>query len=202
MAAHDGYGRGIGCQNWIAFAKQSMILQARHWNCHAFQSWSHGGSINSTLMKIWHHELASRLGLAGLGILLALFACIPPIGIELTQSYLGSAARPGFLIESILIESFFLPPVVSLTIAIAAVYFWHVPISVRYLVAVTLSIPASTLFLVLLSYFEEPITSDFIQSFFALIFALFVGAGATARNYSDVESMDVGSFSNLRSTTS
>jgi hypothetical protein len=131
-----------------------------------------------------HEDSAPRvsvwLGLAGLGSLLSLFACIPPIAIELLNSSLGLPPPPGYLLQAIIIQSIFLPPVISSTIVIAAVFFWYVPISIRYLVAATLAIPAGILFLGLMSYFEQPMPADFVKSFFAAMFALFVSAGATA----------------------
>jgi hypothetical protein len=127
-----------------------------------------------------YEDLASRfsigMGLAGLGFMLALLATAAPIAIEIVN-YFSSANRLGFLATTTVIQSIMLPPVISGSIVVSAVFFWHVPISLRFLVASTLVIPAGVLFIVTIAYLESPAELGIAKPFFASMFALFIGAG-------------------------
>jgi hypothetical protein len=96
-----------------------------------------------------HEDSASRIsigmGLAGLGFMLALLATAAPIAIEIVN-YFSSANRLGFLATTTVIQSIMLPPVISGSIVVSAVFFWQVPNSKPFNFATTFVITAGVLF--------------------------------------------------------
>ncbi len=112
--------------------------------------------------------------------MLAVLACIPPIAIEILESYYTFPSKTTFLTVAILYQAIILPPVVSGTIVVAAVFFWHASVVVWFVLAALLTVPACLLFLALVSVIENASGQLFTKAFFASMFGLIIGAGSVA----------------------
>ncbi|QDT11223.1 hypothetical protein K239x_32170 [Planctomycetes bacterium K23_9] len=114
------------------------------------------------------------LGLAGLGVLLFCLSVAIPLGIELVEDVFSG--RPAFWVMGGVAMLVIFPAGSVGSFSIAAAMFWHVPLVIRYAVAIALFVPSVVGFTISLAMVETVDWADIVPSVAVLFSSVFVCA--------------------------
>ena len=137
-----------------------------------------------TLDALWMGDqrlspsLSFWLGLAGLNVILLVFAVMMPTALHGVQTTLNRS--PGYVATMLLLQTIVFPPIIAFSFATVTPMFWYGSVVVRTLAGAVMVLPACFVFYLTLSFLEGRPVDDFWFGFCGVMFAQFLTVGTVA----------------------
>jgi len=118
-------------------------------------------------------------GIAGLVVLLGIFACVFPIGVKILEDTTNT--RPGSVFFMLFIQTVVLPPIISFCFATVTPMFWYGSVIVRFGLAMAMCIPGMVVFMIaMILFLDGSPPDDFMLGFITVMFTYFLTVAAVS----------------------
>ncbi len=122
--------------------------------------------------------LSFVLGLAGLNLILLVFACMAPLAIYSLENAISPS--DGFFVMMAFIQTIMFPPIISFSFATVTPMFWYGSVAIRFAVGFLLVVPGCLAFCALVRLLDGGPPDDFWFQFSGVMFTQFLVAGTIA----------------------